>query len=76
MIVVPGPGKTDQDFASDRYDCIKESSHRSWGFGADDYTASAWGGERVNETQYYACITARGHHVLKENKLTGSLSEP
>lgn len=76
LVVVPGPGKTEQDFARDRYDCIKESSHRGWGFNAGGYAAGGWAGEQVNEDQYYACITARGHRVLRENKITGSRSEP
>ena len=76
LIVRPGPGKTQQDLATDRYDCIKESTHHGWGFNADGYAAGGWAGERVNEDQYYACIAARGHRVLRENKVTGSLSEP
>ncbi len=72
LVVLPGLGKTQQTFATDRYDCAKESTHRGWGF--NNY--GGWGGEQVNEDLYFACMEARGHRVARQNKLTGSVAEP
>jgi len=74
-VIVPGPGKTYQDLATDRYECMKECTHRGWGFNAGSGFAGGWGGERVNEDEFYACMLARGHRLGRENKITGNISE-
>ncbi len=75
VLVVPGPGKTQSDLAQDRDACIKQSKHRSWGFDANSGNPGGWAAERLNEDQYYECLTAHGHRVLPQNKLTGSVSD-
>jgi hypothetical protein len=75
LLVVPGPGKTESDLAQDRDACIRESRHRSWGLNANSGNPGGWAAERVNEDQYYECITAHGHRVMRQNKLAGSVSE-
>ncbi|HVO25184.1 MAG TPA: hypothetical protein VMW56_16305 [Candidatus Margulisiibacteriota bacterium] len=75
LVVVPGPGKTQSELAQDRDECFRESKHRSWGFTANSGNPGGWAAERINEDQYYDCITARGHRVLRPDKPASSMSQ-